>query len=198
MERDDYLYRSRTIILEEHVLKKIQNTLDKASDLPADVILKPMEIATKNTIDTPGVNKLMSISNNFKRNILTDPTKQDTKTNAKEWALGMGAGSLLMHSPDIISGNIAVPLGTAAINTIKGATVGAALTGGKDTLLKSTLVPAGTMALSTPVLNAAGDFLGLGHEIDSSPEQRVATSALIGGGLWALRNRGKGHKKQWV
>jgi hypothetical protein len=95
----------------------------------------------------------------------------------------------LSHAPQILAGDFLTPTALAAGNAAKGAVIGPMLTGGQDTLLKSAAIPAGIVAITTPLLNDAGDALDLGDNIDFSPEARVGLAAGIGGGMWALRNR---------
>lgn len=183
------------IALTENTIKKIDKVVSKAIDVPAEVVAISGEMGEK-TLKSAGIDTSNIIINNIRRNILADPTKLSREQNMKDWATGMTAGSLALSIPAVIQGTMD-PLTAGAValgNTVKGATIGAALTGGKDTLLKSVLIPAGTTAIMTPLMNDVGEYFGVA-DADAMPEARVGAAGALGGGLWAIRNRGK--KKLW-
>jgi hypothetical protein len=124
-----------------------------------------------------------------------DPTKLSKKQNAKEWATLMGAGSLITHAPMIASGDIVTPLAVAAGNATKGAIIGPLMSKGEDTLLRSAAVPAGIVAITTPLINTIGNYLGTDDNIDFMPEARVGLTAGLGAGLWTFRNRQNQNRK---
>ncbi len=177
-----------SIIINENALLKIEKTINKGIETPIVPLNKAVDIVQdKLSIGRTG-QKLMDY-------IKLDPTKQSKGQNSKEWAGMMGAGSLLTHIPQIASGDIISPLTMAAANAAKGAVIGPQLTGGQDTLLKSAMIPAGVMAISTPLFNMAGESLGFESEADFDPYARVPITGAIGAGLWALRNRKKGDRQ---
>jgi len=127
----------------------------------------------------------------LRKRIYTDPTKLSKADNAKEWMTLMGAGTIGSHLPALASGEVSAPIlgALTAGNMAKGAMIGPLLSGGRDTLAKSTLIPAGVVALTTPAINAIGSHLGLGDEVDFMPEARAGLTGAVGSGMWALRNR---------
>jgi hypothetical protein len=170
------------IYLNEQTLQKVENLTNDIAEIPLHPINKTLDKLEDR------VNK-SKIGKKVLKGIYTDPGKQSKQTNAKEWATLMGAGSLATHLPMLASGNIGGALGLAAGNAAKGALIGPMLTGGQDTLAKSVFIPAGVMAITTPLFNDAGEALGMDHNPDFDPYQRVGLTGAIGGGMWALRNR---------
>jgi len=182
--------------LTEETIKKVDNLVSKTIDLPAEVVTATGEVGEDIIKKTPLLKKLEPTIETIKRNLMADPTKLPREQNMKDWMVGMSAGSLALALPGLYSGEMD-PLTAGAVvggNALKGAAIGAALTGGKDTLLKSALIPAGTTAIMTPLINDAGEYLGV-HDADAMPEARVGAAAALGSGLWALRNKGK--NKKW-
>jgi len=188
------------MIINEATLKKIDNVLNQTIDMPLNVASVPLETSEKVAKEIPGYNKYVApVITKIKKNITADPSKQDITTNMKEWAAGMGLAGAAMQIPHVLNGDIGLTAaGSIALgNATKGALVGAGLTGGRDTLFKNVAIPAVVMGLTTPVINSIGSHVLGQDDIDFMPEARVGTSALIGGGLWALRNKGN-KNKQWI
>ncbi len=194
-------YPNKVISINESTVKKIKNIAGEIVDTPlniADTVTeKPIEQAEGLIRRLPGGETTSKWLEKTKKAVLADPTKQDPRTNAKEWAALMGTGALVSHIPDIISGGMSVPIvgGLALANAGKGALIGRQMSGGRDTFLKSTMIPAGTMAITTSLINQLGDHFGQGESLDWNPEARVGLVAGLGAGSWALRNKGK--TKQW-
>jgi hypothetical protein len=178
------------MILTEAAITKIENLANQAIEIP---------LAPTNSILDKGSNilKKNQITKKILKAIEQDPSKISKEQNAKEWAGLMGAGSLISHAPQILSGDIATPLALATGNAAKGAVIGPMLTGSPDTLLKSTMIPAGVVAITTPLLNAAGESLDLGDNIDFAPEARAGLTGSVGAGMWAFRNR-KNKNRQYI
>ncbi len=177
-----------SIIINENALLKIEKNINKLIKTP----IVPLNTAVDAIQDKLSVGRTGQKLMDY---VEADPSKQSKGQNAKEWAGMMGAGSLLAHAPQIATGDIISPLSMAAANAAKGAVIGPQLTGGQDTLLKSTLIPAGVMAISTPLFNMAGESLGFESEADFDPYARVPITGAIGAGLWAFRNRKKGDRQ---
>jgi hypothetical protein len=189
--------KGKDIYLSESAITKVEKLTDRAVDVPLGMANKPLDVVEK------GFNA-SKFTQGLKDRFLADPAKQTRETNAKEWGLGMGLGSLVMHAPQIATGDptqIATAAGLAAGNAVKGSAIGALLTGGKDTLLKSVVIPAAVAHIGGKVLNATGDALGLeGGDyggIDFDEDARAGLAGGIGGGMWLLRNRKK-RNKQYV
>ncbi len=156
---------------------------------PLNVANQPHETVEKGFNSTELTKKL-------KDAFLADPTKQSRERNMKEWAGLMGAGSILTHIPQLASGDptqIATVAGLTAGNALKGSAIGSMLTGGKDTLLKSALIPASVAHIGGKILNSSGQALGLDSGeyggIDFDEDARAGLLGALGAGSWALRNR---------
>ena len=171
--------------LTENAVNKVEKTLNTVVNPAADVINKPLNTMEKEVRKNPWIDRLM-------QELDKDSAKLSKSQNAKEWALGMGAGSVLMHIPQLVTqGPTAIPqvAATALANAGKGALIGPLLSKGEDSFLKNVMVPAGVTAITTPLINKVGHLMGIDDEIDFIPEARVGMAGAIGGGLWAWRNR---------
>lgn len=180
------------MILNEDTLKKVEKLADDVVDIPltpANMVLDKIERPLKGH---PLGRKML-------KRIYTDPSVQSRELNAKEWAGLMAGGSLATQVPGMLAGDVSAPVVGAitAGNAAKGAMIGPMFTGGKDTLLKSAVLPAGVIALTTPLINRVGNALELGDEIDFMPEARAGAAAGIGSGLWLLRNRKNKDKRYY-
>ncbi len=117
---------------------------------------------------------------------------------AKQSALVSGIGTGLINSPSLIAGDLpgaVVGIGSG-LAAAKGGALGAALGGGRDTLLKSSAIPAAVVAGAAPLTNMALDATGYDNfEVD--PGISAAITAGAGGLGWLLRNKGK-KKKEYV
>jgi len=170
-------------------MKLMEETLTKIEKLTNQVIETPLK--PTNTIVDKTTSKLKNtkIGNRIITNLEKNPSLLSKKQNAKEWAGLMAGGTLASHLPQIASGDFITPAALAVGNAAKGAVIGPMLSGNQDTLLRSSLIPAGVVAITTPLLNDVGDAFNLGNNIDFSPEARVGLTAGVGGGMWAFRNR---------
>jgi len=176
------------MIINENAISKIDNIANNVADIP----LKPANKIVDKIVDPiKNIPRGQQLLTSLKK----DPSKLSQTQNAKEWSTVMGVSSLISHAPQIASGDLITPLALAAGNATKGATIGPLLSGGQDSLLKSVVVPAGVVAITTPLINDVGDGLGLGDNIDYSPEARVGLTGGIGAGLWAFKNRYNKNKK---
>ncbi len=179
--------------LTEDAVKKVEGVLNQTAALPLDIINQPIDYLEKH------IDKKATLQS-LKDRILADPTKQTRTTNAKEWAGLMGGGSLLMHAPMLLSGDptqIATAGGVALGNAAKGSLIGPMLTGGKDTLLKSVMIPAGvTAALTKPINDVAFKTLNI-DDVDFDSTARAGLIGAVGAGMWALRHR-HDKKRQYV
>jgi len=185
--------KGKKIYISEGAIAKVEKLTDKAIDMPMNIANTPLDTVEKGFNST-------QFTQSLKDRFLANPAKQTRETNAKEWAAGMGLGSLIMHAPQIVTGDptqIATAVGLAAGNAAKGSAIGAMLTGGKDTLLKSVLIPASVAHFGGKILNTIGDQFDLGHHIDFDENARAGLAGALGGGMWALRNRKK-RNRQYV
>jgi len=171
-----------SVTLNEQTLQKVEQLTNSIADVP---------LAPTNTFIDKVEDKLNrnSIGRKMVKGMHTDPTQQSKLTNAKEWASIMGTGSLVSHLPLITSGDFITPAALAVGNAAKGAAIGPLLSKGDDSLLRSAAIPAGIVAITTPLLNSAGAALDVGDHIDFQPEARVGLTAALGSGMWAMRNR---------
>jgi len=181
----------KEILINEAAVLKIEKTLDKTADVLNSSLDKPLDYTEEKIEKIPVIHQLKELST-------SDPTKNSASKNAKEWAALMGGGSLAMHAPMMIADPSSIPLnlGIAVGNAAKGAVIGPLLSGGKDTLLKSTMIPMGVAAVMTPMLNRVGEHFGY-DEIDFMPEARVGLLGALGAGTWWLRNRKK-ENRNWI
>ena len=113
----------------------------------------------------------------------------DRMEAAKISALYSGLGTALINSPSVIFGGL--PAGALAIGSgmaaAKGGALGAALGGGRDTLLKSSAIPAAVVAGAAPLSNMAFDAAGY-DTIEVDPTISAALTGGVGGLGWLMRN----------
>ncbi len=81
-------------------------------------------------------------------------------------------------------GAVAVAAGMAGA---KGATLGAIAGGGRDTFVKSSLLPAGVVYVSAPITNAALEHFGY-DDVQVDAGLSAGLTGAIGAGAWAYRN----------
>ncbi len=170
------------------LIDKSVGAMDKAIDVPLGLVNKPIDYADQNLKKIGPVKKVLD-------HFGADPTQSSRSRNAKEWAALMGGGSLLMHAPQLLSGDptqMATAGAVAAGNALKGTAIGPMMVGGKDTLLKASLIPAGvTAALTKPINDIGTEYFGTDDDIDFNSTARGGFAAALGAGMWALRNRNK-------
>jgi hypothetical protein len=113
----------------------------------------------------------------------------DRMEAAKISALYSGLGTALVNSPSAIFGGL--PAGALAIGSgmaaAKGGALGAVLGGGRDTLLKSSAIPAAVVAGAAPLSNMAFDAAGY-DTIEVDPVISAALTGGVGGLGWLMRN----------
>jgi hypothetical protein len=190
--------KGKKIFLSEDTISKVEKLTDRAVNSPLEVLNKPLDNIER------GFNS-HKLAQELKDSFLANPAKQSREQNVKEWAGLMGAGSVLTHLPMLASGDptqMATAVGLAAGNAAKGSAIGAMLTGGKDTLLKSVLIPAGVAHIGGKILNGTGQFFGLDTGdtyggIDFDEDARAGLVGALGGASWLLRNRKK-RSRQYV
>ena len=128
------------------------------------------------------------------------PVREDDRWEAaKQGALYSAGGTALLGGIGAAMGS-GVPLGAVGIVSglagAKGGAMSAAISGGRDTLTKSSLIPAAIVAGTAPLTNMALDAADY-----DNIEVNVPVSAAITGGLgalgWHLRNDNN-KKKQYI
>ena len=121
---------------------------------------------------------------------------ENWKDSAINSAVASGLGTAAVNGVGMVLGS-GVPLGAIGIASgmaaAKGGALGAVVGNGRDTLAKSTLLPAAIVAGSAPLTNAAMDAAGY-NDIEADPVMGAVLSAGAGGIGWALRNRGNKKK----
>jgi hypothetical protein len=207
VKKDQKSASSTSIEINENAVQKVGNlagetagnVLDTTIGAADTITNKPLEMADTTLKKLPLGERVSQGLHRVKEAALADPTKLSPKQNAKEWAGLMGAGSIASHIPALLSGDVSAPVvgALAAANAGKGALIGRQLSGGKDSLLKSIAIPAGTMAITTPLLNQAAQYFGEDPDIDFDPYARVGLVSALSGGSWALRNKGNKDKVWW-
>ncbi len=117
---------------------------------------------------------------------------------AKQSALISGIGTGLVNTPALIAGDLpgaVVGIGSG-LAAAKGGALGAALGGGRDTLAKSSVIPAAAVAAAAPLTNKVFDASGY-DDYEVNPGISAAITAGAGGLGWLLRNKGK-KKKEYI
>jgi len=126
---------------------------------------------------------------------VVDPSEPDRWEAAKYGAILSGLGTAAINAPAVAFGNLPVE-GLGAISAIasgKGAALSAALAGGRDTLLKSSVLPAAFVAASSAPTNYLLDKFGVEAHVD--PLMGAAITGLVNTGLWAHRNWNNKNKR---
>jgi hypothetical protein len=125
-----------------------------------------------------------------------DPS-QSRLDSAKQSALYSALGTGIANTPGMLFGGI--PAGAVGIASgmaaAKGGAMGAALGGGRDTLVKSSLIPAGIVAATAPLTTGAMQAAGY-DTIEVDPTMSAALTGGLGGAGWLYRNWNK--KKEVV
>jgi len=129
--------------------------------------------------------------------VIVDPSLSRGQA-AKNSAVASGLGTALINSPALLSGNIpGAVLGTVAgMAAAKGGALGGALAGGRDTLAKSAIIPAGIVAASAPLTDMALNAVTGEDRSWIDPGASAAITGALGTGMWAMRN--KGQAKQYI
>lgn len=146
-----------------------------------------------------GIGKLATIAKAGGGATIVDPSGTRAEA-AKHSAIASGLGTALVNAPLLATGNVpgAVAGTLVGAAAAKGGALGAALGGGRDTLTKSSLIPAGLVAAAAPLtsmaLNAVNDDSESRYEVD--PGISAGITGGVGAGMWALRNHGK--KKEYI
>jgi hypothetical protein len=126
--------------------------------------------------------------------VMIDPSLSRADA-AKNSAIASGVGTALINSPAAIFGGLpgaalAIGSGMAAA---KGGALGAVLGGGRDTLAKSSLIPAGVVAAAAPLTDMA--MQAAGYDVHVNPGWSAAITGGLGAGTWAMRNAGNKNKQ---
>ncbi len=122
---------------------------------------------------------------------MVDPSLSRTDAATKSM-LASGGMTALVNAPAVIFGGLpggALAIGSAAA-AAQGGALGAALGGGRDTLTKSSLIPAATVAAAAPLTNMALEAGGF-DEIGVDPTMSALITGGVGAGTWAARNWNK-------
>ena len=123
----------------------------------------------------------------------------DWKTGAINSGVASGLGTAAIGGIGMAIGS-GVPVGAIGVLSgaaaTKGAVMGGLMSGGRDTLAKSVLIPAATVAATSPITNAALEAAGY-DDVNVDPVVGAGITGLVNGIGWYARNHDN-KKKQYV